>query len=421
MSEIDEKKILEKGSKKQLGELIKELLREHSLELSKDKDAKLGSGSFGDVYEVRKINPKNTYQQEKVHKYALKIIKIDKSEKSKSEIPYEKRKNQINRELSLSLNIKHHNIIRTKQVFQKEDDNLGGVFFILMEKAIFPNLYFLLKSLHSKTKKDNKLNLLIFDIIKKEKINEESKHFGWFTRINEQFANFLIKQIFLGIEFLHRNHVIHFDIKPGNILITKDMQLKICDFTLTTFLNLENDAPYYLSSGTYPFMGPEYFSEGREIRKPIAPKVDIFALGVMLLQFFYADPFEERGVAFYNSRKERPRQGEIIDRINKVVNRIRNDDNLSRECKNVLYKLLQNNINDRGTIYEILNENWVKQQNEEFNNILHTNDDLTTKFIIETMKCGKVKVNRKNKQTNYIYKKGFAKIKAKFKLPRNAN
>ena len=414
----------EKGSKKQLDELIKELLRENFLELSKDKDAKLGSGSFGDVYEVHKINTKNTNMllQEKVHKYALKIIKIDKSEKSKSEIPYEKRKNQINRELSLSLNIKHHNIIRTKQVFQKEDDNLGGVFCILMEKAIFPNLYFLLKSLHSKTKKENKLNLLIFEIIKNEGIKEESKNFGWFTRINEHFANFLIKQIFLGIEFLHRNHVIHFDMKPGNILITKDMQLKICDFTLTTFLNLDKkDDKYYLSSGTFPFMGPEYFSKNREIDKPSAPKVDIFALGVILLQFFYADPFKENGIAFYNSRKERPEQEEIEKRIDQVLERIKKDNNLSKECKDVLSLLLQKNINDRKTIYEILNENWVKQQNEEFNNILHTNDDLTTKFIIETMKCGKVKVDRKNKQTNHIYKKGFAKIKAKFKLPRNTN
>ena len=419
MSEIETKNS-DKGSKKQFNELIKELLKDNSLELSKDKDAKLGSGSFGDVYEVRKINPKNknTSGQEKVHKYALKIIKI---EKSKSEIPYEKRKNQINRELSLSLNIKHHNIIRTKQVFQKEDDNLGGAFLILMEKAIFPNLYFLLKSLHSKTKKENKLNLLIFDIIEQNKFKEESKRFGWFTRINEQFANFLIKQIFLGIEFLHRNHVIHFDMKPGNILITKDMQLKICDFTLTTFLNLEKDTSYYLSSGTFPFMGPEYFSHNREIRKLTAPKVDIFALGVILLQFFYADPFEEKGTSFYNSKKERPEQRQIIERIEKVLKRINDDENLSKECKSVLSKLLQINIKERGTIYEILNENWVKQQNEEFNNILHTNDDLTTKFIIETMKCGKVKVVRKNKQTNHIYKKGFAKIKAKFKLPRNTN
>ena len=168
-------------------------------------------------------------------------------------------------------------------------------------------------------------------------------------------------------------------------------------------------------------MGPEYFSKNREIDKPSAPKVDIFALGVILLQFFYADPFEENGIAFYNSRKESPKLAEIKERIDQVLERIKKDNNLSKECKDVLSLLLQKDINDRGTIYEILNENWVKQQNEEFNNILHTNDDLTIKFIIETMKCGKVKVDRKNKQTNHIYKKGFAKIKAKFKLPRNTN
>ena len=33
-----------------------------------------------------------------------------------------------------------------------------------------------------------------------------------------------------GIEFLHRNKIFHSDIKPANILFTRNDDLKLCDF-----------------------------------------------------------------------------------------------------------------------------------------------------------------------------------------------
>ena len=36
--------------------------------------------------------------------------------------------------------------------------------------------------------------------------------------------------ILLGIEFMHSKHFVHRDLKPGNLLISKDKRLKLIDF-----------------------------------------------------------------------------------------------------------------------------------------------------------------------------------------------
>lgn len=49
-------------------------------------------------------------------------------------------------------------------------------------------------------------------------------------------ANFYFKQLVDGLEYLHSLNIIHNDIKPGNLLITCDDSLKICDFSISADL-----------------------------------------------------------------------------------------------------------------------------------------------------------------------------------------
>ena len=48
---------------------------------------------------------------------------------------------------------------------------------------------------------------------------------------DEHFKYFLY-QILRGVHALHSAHVLHRDLKPGNLLVNKNCDLKICDFGL---------------------------------------------------------------------------------------------------------------------------------------------------------------------------------------------
>lgn len=56
--------------------------------------------------------------------------------------------------------------------------------------------------------------------------------------LDEQEASAFIKQILYGIQHLHRNHVVHMDIKPENIMlrIKNASQIKIIDFGLSRII-----------------------------------------------------------------------------------------------------------------------------------------------------------------------------------------
>jgi serine/threonine protein kinase len=42
----------------------------------------------------------------------------------------------------------------------------------------------------------------------------------------------IIYNALLGISFVHFTNVIHRDIKPGNLLLTANCDIKVCDFGL---------------------------------------------------------------------------------------------------------------------------------------------------------------------------------------------
>lgn len=56
--------------------------------------------------------------------------------------------------------------------------------------------------------------------------------------LDEAEASAFIKQILYGLQHLHRNHVVHMDIKPENIMLKKrnESQIKIIDFGLSRII-----------------------------------------------------------------------------------------------------------------------------------------------------------------------------------------
>lgn len=91
----------------------------------------------------------------------------------------------------------------------------------------------------------------------------------------------LIEQIFLGLNFAHKNQIIHRDIKPENILIDSRNRVKIADFGLA--LAEEETLITSKSSivGTPSYMSPE------QIRgEKLTPQSDLFSAGIVAYEIF---------------------------------------------------------------------------------------------------------------------------------------
>ncbi|KAE8785147.1 putative receptor-like protein kinase [Hordeum vulgare] len=89
-----------------------------------------------------------------------------------------------------------------------------------------------------------------------------------------------------GLEYLHRGcntRIIHFDIKPQNILLDQDFVPKIADFGLAKLCNPKES---YLMSmdgmrGTVGFIAPEVFSRRFGV---VSTKSDVYSFGMVLLE-----------------------------------------------------------------------------------------------------------------------------------------
>ena len=91
-----------------------------------------------------------------------------------------------------------------------------------------------------------------------------------------------IYQLIDGLQYMHDHSTAHRDLKPANVIIVRDTLVKICDFGLARFINLENTMNASTNVGTFNYMAPEFFNFVGQLVYD-AFKVDIFATGLIIL------------------------------------------------------------------------------------------------------------------------------------------
>lgn len=112
--------------------------------------------------------------------------------------------------------------------------------------------------------------------------------------MDESAAKKYFKDLISGIMYLHDyKNVVHRDIKPQNLLVSKDGNLKICDFGAAQFLDEENE-DLNNSAGTFLFMPPEAHGKGKFRGQP----ADVWACGITLyFMVIGRSPFENKSYA----------------------------------------------------------------------------------------------------------------------------
>jgi len=108
--------------------------------------------------------------------------------------------------------------------------------------------------------------------------------FDFISKHGEKFDEKLIRSFFRqlidGIEYLHETGIAHLDLKPENLLLGANFNMKIADFDLS---HVKGDAKI-LSRGTKFYRGPELFQSSsttiNELKTPFA--ADIYSAGIIL-------------------------------------------------------------------------------------------------------------------------------------------
>lgn len=115
--------------------------------------------------------------------------------------------------------------------------------------------------------------------------------------IAEREARSIVMQVVSALKYLNeiKPPVIHYDLKPGNILLTEGNvcgEIKITDFGLSKVMDEENYNPDHgmdltsQGAGTYWYLPPECFVVGKNPPK-ISSKVDVWSVGVIFYQCLY--------------------------------------------------------------------------------------------------------------------------------------
>jgi calcium-dependent protein kinase len=248
---------------------------------------KLGDGSFGSVYLVN-------HRLNKMERAMKKIRKTQGYNKQDEE--------EVFNEINILKTLDHFNIVKIFEFY-----NTREAYYIITEFCEEGELY--------------------------EKIK---------NKFTEEHAAFIFYQVFSGINYLHRNNIIHRDLKLENILIDSIDEngfyhIKIIDFGTAKFQQKNKSERAVIGSSYY--MAPEV------LKKSYNEKCDTWSCGVILYMLLF-------GVPPFDAKTDE----EILERIKKgkYDNNSERWNRASPEARDLIEKLLEMDVSKRFSAREAL-------------------------------------------------------------------
>jgi hypothetical protein len=100
--------------------------------------------------------------------------------------------------------------------------------------------------------------------------------------LDEREKRRLLADLGRVLQFAHARRVVHRDLKPGNVMVTEQGELKVLDWGLAHAARV--DAPgYALAGGTLLYSAPEQFDASAAEEHRVDHRVDYFAFGRVVL------------------------------------------------------------------------------------------------------------------------------------------
>jgi predicted ATPase/signal transduction histidine kinase len=203
----------------------------------------------------------------------------------------------------------------------------------------------------------------------------------WLASVELTIPHFLqiAIQITTTLDLLHRNRVIHKDIKPANILINLDtLLLKITDFSISSLFLRDQQLQRNILEGTLAYISPE--QTGR-INRSVDYRSDFYSLGITFYELLTKQlPFntnEPSELVHCHITK----QPVAVDAINKDIPKV---------LAVIVSKLMAKNPEERyqsarGLKYDLKACLDLYQENQDASNILYfplASRDVSDRFLI---------------------------------------
>lgn len=108
----------------------------------------------------------------------------------------------------------------------------------------------------------------------------EKKQHEYITK----YALLWSKQLFAALEFLHRHHIIHRDVKPSNILIMSNDEVKLADFSISKIgcKKYPDDNRHSLNMN-FAYTAPELLYPA----KTVTDSSDVWSAGIVSVEMFH--------------------------------------------------------------------------------------------------------------------------------------
>jgi len=198
----------------------------------------MGKGGFARCYELQDLETEQVF--------AGKIV-------PKSLLQKQHSKEKMTQEIAIHKTLKHNHVVQFFSFFEDSE-----------------NVYILLELCRRRS---------LMELHKRRKA------------VTEPEARYFMKQIALGVKYLHDNKIIHRDLKLGNLFLSDEMDVKIGDLGLATRVDYDGERKRTLC-GTPNYIAPEVIC-----KKGHSYEVDVWSMGCILYTLLVGrPPFETQSL-----------------------------------------------------------------------------------------------------------------------------